>query len=151
MTQRRKYNPSRGGHAPGHLRDGLLTTMRQAWENSTEDTWWNYLELTLFSSIQQIRWDSWTPKERAIWMTGQLWNCHDILPGSVCALAGLSQGSSYAQLVRQLRNNIETSSGCFGTDSNRQTVTRGTEQQPVGSRNESGHESQKHFAKEGSL
>jgi hypothetical protein len=117
MPQQCKYNPARGGHAPGHLRSGLLTALRQSWDNSNEETWWNYLDLTFFSLIQEIRWDSWTPKERGIWLIGQLWNCHDVLPGSICALAGLSQGSSYAQLVRQLRSQINGSTDCSVMDS----------------------------------
>lgn len=116
MSQQRKYNASQGGHAPGHLRDGLLMALRNAWDNS-EEAWWRHLDMKFFSLGQQIRWESWTPTERAIWLTGQLWNCHDILPGSVCALASLAQGSTYAQLVRHLRNEINASSGCSGVDS----------------------------------
>lgn len=53
----------------------------------------------------------------------QLWNCHDILSGPVCALAGLSQGSTYAQLVRHLRREINASSGCSEVDSDKTTDT----------------------------
>jgi hypothetical protein len=67
--------------------------------------------------------------ERAIWLIGQLWNCRDVLPGSICALAAIPQGSSYARIVRALRNDIEAPSGCFGKDSNRKTEVPGAEEQ----------------------
>jgi hypothetical protein len=117
MTQRQKYNPSRGGHAPGHLRDALLATLSEHCDDVQEGTWWRHLAITFFNLRQQIQWETLTPRERAIWLTGQLWNCRDILPGSVCALAGLSQGSTYAQLVRQLRGEINASSDCSVVDS----------------------------------
>jgi hypothetical protein len=119
MTERGKYNPSRGGHAPGHLRDAVLTALNDHWDHSEEGTWWTHLDIRFFSSRQQIQWETWTPKERAIWLAGQLWNCRDILPGSVCALAGFPQGSTYAQLVRQLRSDIKAPSDCSAMDCNR--------------------------------
>jgi hypothetical protein len=117
MSQKTKYNPSKGGHAPGHLRDALLAALSRHWDDLEEGPWFRHLDMKFFSIGEQTRWDSWTPTERAIWLTGQLWNCHDILPGSVCALASLSQGSTYAQLVRQLRSQINASSGSFEADS----------------------------------
>jgi hypothetical protein len=123
MRQQRKYNASRGGHAPGHLRDGLLMALRNAWDDSNEEAWWTYLDMTFFNLSERIQWESWPPSERAIWLIGQLWNCHDCLPGSVCALAGLSQGSSYAKLVRHLRSQIEASSDCGVVDSDKTVDT----------------------------
>ena len=123
MIQKRKYNPARGGHAPGYMRDGLLMALRKAGDNSKEEAWWNYLDMTFFDPMLMILWKTWTPKQRAIWLTGQLWNCRDILPGSVCALASLSQGSTYAQFVRHLRNEINASSGFSVVDSDKTADT----------------------------
>jgi hypothetical protein len=123
MSQKIKYNPSRGGHAPGHLRDALLAALSRHWDDLEEGTWWRHLDIKFFSLGQQTRWDSWTATERAIWLTGQLWNCHDVLPGSVCALASLSQGSTYAQFVRHLRNEINALSGCSVVNSDKTADT----------------------------
>jgi hypothetical protein len=123
MSQKRKYNPARGGHAPGHLRDGLLMALRKAWDTSREEAWWDYLDMTFFDPILMNLWNTWTPKQRGIWLIGQLWNCRDVLPGSVCALASLSQGSTYAQFVRHLRNEINASSGCSVVDFDKTTDT----------------------------
>jgi hypothetical protein len=123
MRQQRKYNASRGGHAPGHLRDALLAALSGHWDDLEEGIWWRYLDIKFFSLGQQNQWDSWTPTERAIWLTGQLWNCRDVLPGSVCALARLAQGSTYAQLVRHLQNEINASSDCSVVDSDKTADT----------------------------
>ena len=109
MPTRRTYNASRGGHAPGHLRDALLTALSQHANDSEEGTWWTHLDISFFSLRQQIQWNTRSPRERAIWLTGQLRNCRDILPGSACALAGLRSGSTYAQLVRRVRTGINPS------------------------------------------
>jgi hypothetical protein len=106
MSERQKYNPSCGGHAPGYLRDALIKALIDHCDDAEEGTWWRYLEIEFFSLRQQIRWETWTPKERGVWLAGQLWNCRDILPGSVCTLAGFPKGSTYARLARQLRRDI---------------------------------------------
>jgi hypothetical protein len=106
MSQRRPYNASRGGHAPGHLRDALLAAFDGIWDDLEEGTWWTHLDISFFSLRQQIQWETWSPRERAIWLTGQLWNCCDILPGTACLQASLPTGSTYAQLVRRARNEI---------------------------------------------
>jgi hypothetical protein len=103
MTQ--KYNPSRGGHAPGHLRDAMLRALSEARDNEAE-AWWKRLELRFSNKSQQFWWDDWSPHERAFWLSGQLWNCGDILPAWACAVAGLADGSSYSKLARQLRNEV---------------------------------------------
>ncbi|MGP4111346.1 hypothetical protein ACTWP5_10560 [Streptomyces sp. 4N509B] len=71
-----KCNPSRGGHAPGHLRDGF----REA------------VETAGFSASRTMRREDWT----------KLWDCTDILPGDDCALLDIPRGSTYAQAVRSL-------------------------------------------------
>jgi hypothetical protein len=109
MTQQRKYNPARGGHAPGHLRDALLAALVENCDNSEDEPWWTKLDITFVSLSRQIQWETWNASDRAIWLAGQLWNCRDILPGSACASAGLPQGSTYARLVRQLRSGIDDS------------------------------------------
>ena len=57
-----KYKPSRGGHAPGHLRDALL----------------EYLDGDSESDTVTVGYE-----ERVMplkWLVGQLWNCTDVLP-----------------------------------------------------------------------
>ncbi len=76
MTQ--KYQPNRGGHAPGNLREPLL----------------DYL-LDGEGEPNQVRW-----------LIGQLWNCTDIVPGDCCTELDIGQGSTYAQAVRKMAINL---------------------------------------------
>jgi hypothetical protein len=39
-------------------------------------------------------------------LTGQLWNRTDTVPGSICNLVQIPQGSTYAQLVRMIRGEV---------------------------------------------
>lgn len=79
-----QYKASRGGHAPGHLRDALLEWLDA--EEESETVVVGYEERTMPLS----------------WLLGQLWNCTDGLPGPYCHELGLPSGSSYAQGVRSL-------------------------------------------------
>jgi len=90
----KRYNASRGGHAPGHLRDALIECI----DNLNPGPW--YLALAM-----QKRWTAMSLEDRGRWLTGQLWNCRDILPGSVCADLELPIGRNrtYAVAARKLR------------------------------------------------
>ncbi len=109
MPQRCKYNPYRNGHAPGHLRAAVLRALFENCDTLEEVPWWSKLNITFFNLRQQVQWETWDATKRGIWMTGQLWNCRDILPGSACALTGCPQGSTYARLVRKARKEISAS------------------------------------------
>src|SRR4051794_13060376 len=73
-----RYAPGRGGHAPGHLRE-LFGTGTEDWPNALAsdeaNVWWD--------ESQAAWWNGLTVEQRAQWITGQLWNCSDILPSSV--------------------------------------------------------------------
>lgn len=71
------YNPSRGGHAPGHLRDRFADEVQGEGEPMTDSDF-----------------------ERLI---GQLWNCTDTMPSDLCDELDLPVGSTYAQGARSLR------------------------------------------------
>lgn len=78
------YKANRGGHAPGHLRDAFL----------------EYLDVDSESFTVIVG-----EEERVMslkWLTGQLWNCTDILPHEYCTVLELRQGSTYAQAVRKI-------------------------------------------------
>ncbi len=97
-----KSNPARGGRAPGHLRDALLVALEGP------DPWWANLEVDFFDD-RQAEWDSMSPKIRARWLIGQLWNCDDVLPGQVASEMSdnfdVSVGT-YAILVRLLAREL---------------------------------------------
>ena len=78
------YKPSRGGHAPGHLRDALLEYLD---EGSDLDT----VVVGEEERIVPLRW-----------LVGQLWNCTDVLPQEYCAMFDIRQGSTYAKAVRTI-------------------------------------------------
>lgn len=80
---RRRWSPSRGGHAPGHIRerfsDWLEAGQPEQFENRDERV----------LTRDQI--------------LGQLWNCTDIMPSDMCGDLDLPAGSTYAQGVRDLK------------------------------------------------
>ena len=82
----------RRGHAGGHL--------LAAFEN--------YVDSHSFE--EKPGWDQMVEideEKRPIrWLIGQLWNCMDIMPGSLCENLGLSEGSTYAQGVRFLWSDL---------------------------------------------
>ena len=84
-----KYNPARGGHAPGHLRKALLD-----WLDDWPDS----------ESPGPARVGE---QDRPIkWLLGKLWNCTDILPSisrNTLAWGGIENVWTYAQAVRALR------------------------------------------------
>ncbi len=96
----RKYVPSRGGHAPDHLRQAIVEALELS---MLEDRpWWESLEMSFYSQQRQDWWDRLEPEKRGRWVLGRLWNCTDTAPGSACDAAGVPTGSSYASLVRIL-------------------------------------------------
>ena len=79
-----RYYPSRGGHAPGHLRDAFLE-----W---TEEQEGDTVVVGLYEEEKPLAW-----------ILGQLWNCTDILPGDCCNDLDLPSGSTYARAVRAVK------------------------------------------------
>ena len=77
-----RYNPSRGGHAPGHLRNRFFELVETG-ENDI-DVKGEYPDIAKVS--------------------GLLWNCTDIMPGILCHILDLPNGSSYAQGSRSNLN-----------------------------------------------
>ncbi len=71
------YRASRGGHAPGHLRDALITFIEE---------------------------EQALPEVDVLSLYGQLWNCTDTAPVDICDKLDLPQGSTFAQVVRYLRS-----------------------------------------------
>jgi transcriptional regulator with XRE-family HTH domain len=63
----RRYQPARGGHAPGHLRDAFLEWVDESIRLSAD----NPLPSTVTINDE--------PRPVA-WLFGQLWNCSDVLP-----------------------------------------------------------------------
>ena len=83
-----RYKANRGGHAPGHLREALEV----------------YLEIEDEEAMKEIFYE---PEGKTLeWLLGQLWNCTDVMPYSLCDLLDLSQGSSYAQGVRRAKEEL---------------------------------------------
>jgi hypothetical protein len=76
-------------HASSHLRDELI----EALEAPLGDTcpWWSRFA---------------AGKQHAYWIIGQLWNCTDTVPGSICHECDIPVGSTYASLVRKLRSSL---------------------------------------------
>jgi hypothetical protein len=84
-------------HKPGHLRDGFVALIE-----GDEDA----EGLFFYDSAKQEQWERMTAVERLWWMSGQLWNCTDVLPAFYCGELGLPLGSSYAQAARRIRQTV---------------------------------------------
>ncbi len=77
------YTPTRGGHAPGHLREAFIE-----WAEAGCDP----RGIVMDAEDRPVRW-----------IVGQLWNCTDVMPHYVCDTLGLRHGSTYAMAVRFAR------------------------------------------------
>jgi hypothetical protein len=84
------FNASRGGHAPGHLREFL-------WAVLDKD------EVDIESA-----WPRRMPKDvdPLAWICGQLHNCTDTMPADRCDDLDVSRGSSYAQGTRSILSDL---------------------------------------------
>jgi hypothetical protein len=99
-STRMTYNPQKGGHAPGHLRDAFA----EAIENSGgKRQWWDHIDADQFTD-EQVR--TMPREELASWLLGQLWNCTDVMPSSLCDDLELPAGSTYAAGVRNLKSEL---------------------------------------------
>jgi hypothetical protein len=87
---RSNHNFPRGGHAPGYLRQAFLDWMSFG---------------CVLEELVAVGDDD-TPRDIS-WLIGQLWNCADALPGWACRELDLPAGSSYAQAVRLLHDELE--------------------------------------------
>ncbi len=83
------FNPARGGHAPGHIRDAFLTAIEIRYKQRGGDP------------VVPVGYDD-TPVPLSR-LCGLLWNCTDILPGEDCNLLDIGPGSTYAIASRKLR------------------------------------------------
>ena len=102
----RRYRSNRGGHAPGHLREAFVECLER-FDLGESENWYDTLSddqvLSFYRPEVQNHWGKLPAVDRTKWLTGQLWNCTDILPSSVCYQLELKQGSSYAIAARELR------------------------------------------------
>lgn len=91
-----RYNPARGGHAPGHLRDAFHDCLfEEEFMDGPES-----LDMEAVWHNGSMR--SWR------WLLGMLWNCTDIMPSEMCEELGLEAGSNYAQGVRSVRESLDS-------------------------------------------
>lgn len=100
------YLASRGGHAPGHLRELFLTQI----ENADTDAPWDGLGAVgqeILHGKRAEAWEKQTDRQRWDWLMGQLWNCTDILPSasrSELSFVDPTGGVyTYAQAARALK------------------------------------------------
>jgi hypothetical protein len=56
-----------------------------------------------YADKTRARLEDMNADEQLRWLSGQLWNCTDILPGDVCTELDLRQVSTYAQAARLVR------------------------------------------------
>jgi hypothetical protein len=87
---RHRFNPSRGGHAPGRLR-GFFIGLLDLDEDLVQESW-----------SRRMRDDM----DPLAWVAGQLHNCTDIMPFELCQDLGLLRGSTYAQGARRVLSNL---------------------------------------------
>jgi hypothetical protein len=104
-----KFQPNRGGHAPGHLRDAFVYAVESIGWGSLGD-WYTHLDedsIVLYNPEKQTWWESLSPRERGFWLLGQLWNCTDIMPSVLCDTLDIRSGDgTYAQGARKLKTEM---------------------------------------------
>jgi len=79
----------RWGHAPGHLREAFDEWVEAGADAKTVTV--GYAEAVMPTA----------------WLLGQLWNCRDIMPSTLCADLDMRQGSTYAMAVRRVKAEID--------------------------------------------
>ncbi len=79
-------------HKPGHIRNAFIELVEEG-----ETT------LVFFDRDKNPRFEAMGRDEQLRWLSGQLWNCTDVLPSSACGELGIPQGSTYAQAARYIR------------------------------------------------
>jgi hypothetical protein len=102
------------GHAPGHLREAFAYPWDYACDGAypwVDGGWWQgYGEpswLEIFDSGQLLeRLTRMPAAERAKWITGQLWNCSDVMPGLLCDDLELVRGSTYGRAAQLLGSQV---------------------------------------------
>lgn len=107
QTYRPRFSASRGGHAPGNLRDALIEALDSSF--CSDVPWWENLEIEFFAERKRLWWAEASYKAKALWLLGQLWNCTDIVPGEICRALDLRSGKTYAQLARSLKAELTES------------------------------------------
>jgi hypothetical protein len=89
----------KAGHAPEHL--------RHAFEHAVEDylngTTTGGSHLWYFDADARRRWNEMGPEERLRWASGTLWRRGDPMPGWLCEMLAVPEGSSYAAGSRAIR------------------------------------------------
>ena len=60
QVNRHRYRPSRGGHAPGHLREALTEALEVL---RSDRPWWERLEIDFIDQTKQQWWGQATPEE----------------------------------------------------------------------------------------
>lgn len=83
-----RYQPNRGGHAPGYLRDAISDWLDSGGTDNT-----------VAVGDDQV-------KKPIRWVIGQLWNCTDIMGSSLCDDIEVPPGSTYARGVRKLAGEL---------------------------------------------
>jgi hypothetical protein len=91
MRKNRRFSPSRGGHAPSHLRGALCDYFEQVTGHALKSP---SCPGTAVIDGEEVGID---------YVIGQLWNCTDIMPEDLCSEIDLEPGSTYAMGVRTLR------------------------------------------------
>jgi hypothetical protein len=73
---------------------------------------WEQLQVEFDNEDHQLWWNRLSPRERARWLTGHLWNCTDILPDFVRSDVHDEferDVLTYGQLVRLLAEDLRQS------------------------------------------
>ena len=104
-----RYAPARGGHAPGHLRHAFLHGLGEGWGSAWPAPLAEAEALDWSNEQRAAWWAGLTVEQRARWLTGQLWNCTDIMPSLACEQLELPLGSTYARAARHLRDTLSAS------------------------------------------
>ena len=104
-----RYAPARGGHAPSHLRHAFLHGIGEGWVSEWPAPLADEEAIVHFGARLAERWAGLTVEQRARWLTGQLWNCTDIMPSLACEQLELPLVSTSARAARHLRDTLSAS------------------------------------------
>jgi hypothetical protein len=99
-----KFVVNRDGHVPGYLQVALVEALEKSWAEG--GLWLDMVEIYFFDPISQAAWATADARGRAECLLTSLQNCSTVVPEHVCVAVGLPLGSTFARLVRILKEGL---------------------------------------------
>lgn len=100
------FSESRGGHAPGHIREAFLEGVESQLHTDPVRAFGDPGRISFKQPAMQQQWLDMTDAERAAWLITQLCNCTDVMPCCIADILDLPAGTTYGRAARLVRGQL---------------------------------------------